>query len=63
VSHIPEDASHSRGIAPQFVGNDSHWFGTLATQEPSKESFCGTLITMRLNQNVDHVTILIHGTC
>jgi hypothetical protein len=31
-------------------------------QEPSEESFCGTLIPMRLNQNVDHVAVLIHGT-
>jgi hypothetical protein len=27
-----------------------------------KESFRSALITVRLNQNVDHVAVLIHGT-
>jgi hypothetical protein len=31
-------------------------------QESSKKSLCGALIPMRLNQNVDHVAILVHGT-
>jgi hypothetical protein len=31
------------------------------SQEFSKESLCGALITMRLDQNVDHVAVLIHG--
>jgi hypothetical protein len=61
VSHVAEDASYGTGVAPQFVGNDPQWFGALAAQESSKESLCGTLITMRLDQDVDHVAILIHG--
>ena len=61
VSHVAEDASHGSGVASQFVGNDLQWFRTLATQEFSKESLCGALITMRLDQNVDHVAVLIHG--
>jgi hypothetical protein len=44
-----------------LVGNDPQWFGTLGTQEFSKESLCGALITMRLDQNVDHVAVQIHG--
>src|SRR5271155_2114254 len=55
VSHVAEDPSHGSGIASQFVGNDLQWFGTLATQEFSEKSLCGALITMRLDQNVDHV--------
>ena len=62
VSHAAEDASHGGGVASQFVSNDLQWFGTLATQESSKESLCGALITMRLDQDVDHVAVLIHGT-
>ena len=62
VSHVVEDAWHGSGVASQFVGNDLQWFGTLATQESAKESLCRTLITMRLDQNVDHVAVLIHGT-
>jgi hypothetical protein len=44
-----------------LVGNDPQWFGTLGTQEFSKESLCGALITMRLDQNVNHAAVLIHG--
>ena len=62
VSHVPEDGSYGSRVASQFVGNDLYWFGTLATQELLKESFCGALITMRLDEDVDHVAVLIHGT-
>ena len=55
MCHIAEDASHGSGVASQFVGNDPQWLRALTAQESSKESLCGTLITMRLNQNVDHV--------
>jgi hypothetical protein len=62
VNLVAEDGSYGSGVASQFVGNDPHWFGTLATQEFSKEPFCGALITIRLDQNVDHVPVLIDGT-
>src|SRR5438552_7159316 len=35
---------------------------SLAAQQSSKESFRGALIPARLNQDVDHVAVLIHGT-
>jgi hypothetical protein len=35
---------------------------SLAPQQSSKESFCGALIPARLNQDVDHIAVLIHGT-
>jgi len=60
VSHVAEDASHGGGVASQFVSNDLHWFGALATQQSSKESLCDALIPMRLNQDIDHVSVLIH---
>ena len=62
MSHAFEDTSYGSRVASQFVGNDPYRFGTLATQESPKESFCGPLIPMRLDQNVDHVAVLIHGT-
>ena len=48
-------------LAGDDAAAKNNWFGTLATQEFSKESLCGALITMRLDQNVDHVAVLIHG--
>ena len=62
MTHVAEDNPYGRGVASQFVGNDSQWFGTLTPQEPLKESFCGPLIPMRLDQDVDHVAVLIHST-
>jgi len=44
-----------------LVGNDKKWFVPLAAQQPSKESLRGALITAPLNQNIDHVAVLIHG--
>jgi hypothetical protein len=58
VSHAAEDASYGSRVASELVGNDSQWFGALAVQQSSKESLCGTLITTRLDQDVDHVAIL-----
>jgi hypothetical protein len=62
VRHVAEDVSYGSGVASKLVGNDPDWFASLAAQEFSKESFCGVLITMRLDQNVDDVAVLIHGT-
>ena len=62
VSHAAEDSSRGSRVASQFVGNDPQWFGPLAPQQSPKEPFCGALITMRLDQDVDRVSILIHGT-
>jgi hypothetical protein len=62
VTHLTEDASHGSGVASQFVGNDSQWFRTLVTQESSRESLFSPLITMRLDQEVNHVPVTIHGT-
>jgi hypothetical protein len=56
------DGSHGSRVASQFGGDDSQWFGALAPQESSKEPLCGALITVRLDQDIDHVAVLIHGT-
>jgi hypothetical protein len=58
LSHVAEDASHGRSSSAVCRYNPQ-WFGALAAQESSKESLCGTLITIRLDQDVDHVAILI----
>jgi hypothetical protein len=61
VRYVAEDGSHGSRVASQFVGDDSQWFGALAPQESSKEPFCGTLITVRLDLHIDHVAVLVHG--
>jgi len=61
VSYVFENGSYGSRVTSQFVGNDPQWFSALAPQESSKESFCGALITMPLDQNVNHVAVLVHG--
>jgi hypothetical protein len=31
VTHVAEYASNGSGVASQFVGNDTQWFGTLSS--------------------------------
>jgi hypothetical protein len=62
VGHVAQNRSHGARVAPEFVGNDTKRFLSLAAQQPSKESFCGALIAARLNQDVNHVAVLIHCT-
>jgi len=62
VSHAARDGSQGGRVASEFVSNDTKRFFSLAAQKPSKETFCGALITAGLNQDVDHVAVLIHGT-
>jgi hypothetical protein len=59
---VAEDRSYGSRVASQFIGYDAQWFSTLSAQESSKELFRGALIPMRLDQNVDHVAFLIHGS-
>lgn len=62
VGDVAQNKSHRRRIALQFVGNSSKRFFPLTAQQSSKESFRGTLIATRLNQNIDHIAILIDST-
>src|SRR5262245_2223897 len=62
MSHVAEDAPYRSGVASQFIGNDAQWFSALTTQQSSKESLGSALIPMSLNEDVDHVAVLIHRT-
>jgi hypothetical protein len=62
VSHVAQNRSHRGRVAPKFVDNDTKRFLSLAAQQSSKESFCGALIAARLNQDVNHIAVLIHCT-
>jgi hypothetical protein len=61
VSHVAEDASHGSGVASQFVGNESAVVRNPDHARVFEKSLGGALIMMPLDQNVDHVAILIHG--
>jgi len=47
-------------VASQLVGNEAKWFPSLALQQSAKESLRSTPIPTGLNENVDHVPVLIH---
>ncbi len=51
-----------RAVASQLVGDEPTGHATLPLQQLAEEALGGSPITARLDENVDHVTILINGT-
>ena len=62
VSDARQDCSLRSTIALQFVGDHSKRFFALAVHQSAQESLRCTLVASRLQQNVDDITVLIHGT-
>jgi hypothetical protein len=62
VGNAWQDRSTGSSIALQLVGDDPEWLLALTAQQSTKEPLGCTLITSRLQQNINHITILIHGT-
>ena len=62
VGNTGQDCSTGSTIAFQLVGDDPQWFLALTAQQSVKESLGCTLIAARLQQNIDDVAVLIHGT-
>src|SRR5215472_12028411 len=62
VGYAWQDRSTGSSIAFQLVGDDPEWLLALTAQQSAKEPLGCTLIAARLQQNIDHITILIHGT-
>ena len=49
-------------VASKFVGHDHAWHVIQALQQPSEKPFGRLAISPRLNENVEHDAVLIHGT-
>jgi hypothetical protein len=62
VGNTRQDRSTGSSIALQLVGDDPEWLLALTAQQSAKEPLGCTLITARLQQNINDITILIHGT-
>ena len=62
VSNAWQDRSTGSSIALQLVGDDPEWLLALTAQQSAKEPLGCTLIAARLQQNINDITILIHGT-
>src|SRR5215472_10249979 len=62
VGYAWQDRSTGSSIAFQLVGDDPEWLLALTAQQSAKEPLGCTLIAARLQQNIDDITILIHGT-
>jgi hypothetical protein len=62
VGDARQDRSTGSSIALQLVGDDPEWLLALPAQQSAKEPLGCTLIAARLQQNIDDITILIHGT-
>ncbi len=56
------DRSLRGGIAPQLVGDQSSGLASLAFQQLTEETFSGTPIATRLDEDVNHVAVLVDST-
>ena len=62
VGNARQDLSLRCTIAFQFVRDDAERCFTLSSHKSAKKSLRCKLIAARLQQNIDDITILIHGT-
>lgn len=62
VSNAWQDRSTGSSMALQLVSDDPEWLLALTAQQSTKELLGRTLIAARLQQNINDITILIHGT-
>ncbi len=60
VGNTRQDRSTGSSIA--LVGDHPEWFLALTAQQSAREPLGCTLIAARLQQNIDDITVLIHGT-
>jgi len=56
------DAPVSCGITPQLIRHKPPGRATLTLQQLTEEAFGSTSVTTRLDEDIDHVTILINRT-
>ena len=62
VSHARQNCSLRSPIALQFVGDHPERFLTLTLHQLAEEPLGGVLIAARLQQNINDIAVLIHGT-
>jgi len=62
VGNAWQDCSTGSSIALQLIGDDPEWLLALTAQQSAKEPLGGTLIAARLQENINDITVLIHGT-
>jgi hypothetical protein len=62
---VMDDGRHDRSlrcsIAPQLVGNQPPGLASLAFQQHTEETFSRTPIATQLEEDVDHITVLVNG--
>ena len=62
VGHTRQDGSTGSAITLQLVGDDPEGFLALTPHQFTKESLGCRLIAVRLQQNINNIPVLIHGT-
>ena len=62
MAHRRHDVPPCRTVAPELVGDQPPGFATLTLEQLSKEALCGAPITTRLDEDVDHIAVLVDGT-
>jgi hypothetical protein len=59
VNRIQEKLAVSNTVAPQFIGHQSPWLTAMHFQQTLKEPLGCVPVSTRLQQHVDHFTVLI----
>jgi len=62
MDRIRDEFAVSDTVAPQLVGDQSPGLTSLTFQQLAEEAFGRTPITTWLDEDVDHVTVLVHGS-
>ena len=60
--HRRHDRPERCTVTLQLIGDQSQWRLPLPLQELAKEALRCTAVPPRLNEDIDHVSVLIHGT-
>ena len=60
--NLEKQLALGHAVAPQLIGQDRARDILQAFQQSSKETLCGLGISPRLNEDVEHDTVMIHRT-
>ena len=62
MDHRRHDVPEGRTVAPELVGHQPPRFLPLTLEQPSEEALCGAPISTWLDEDVDHIAVLVDGT-
>ncbi len=62
MEHRGHHPAARRSVAPELVGDQPPGLAALCLQQPVEEALCGPAIATWLDEDVDHIAVLVDGT-